>query len=118
MTADGSDDRVHRLTLDAIRSGNVGIDDARIDTATLERQAQVAAAHGNPQLAANFRRAAELSALPDARVLAIYEALRPRRSTGAELEAIAADLDALNAPLNAALVREAARVYESRGLLA
>jgi len=106
------------LTLDAIRSGDVGIDDVRIDPSTLEHQAQVAESHANPQLAANFRRAAELAVLPDDRVLAIYEALRPRRSTRQDLEDIAADLDSLHAPLNAALVREAARVYEMRGLLA
>ena len=50
--------------------------------------------HGNPELAENLRRAAELAAFPDAEVLAVYEALRPRRATHAELESIAARLEA------------------------
>ena len=37
----------------------------------------IAQQHGNPQLADNLRRAAELTELPDEEVLAIYEALRP-----------------------------------------
>ena len=88
----------------------------RIHPETLERQAQVAEAHGNPQLAANFRRAAELTDLPDAKVMAIYEALRPGRSTVSELVAIADDLESLGAPANAALIREAAAAYADRGL--
>ena len=79
---------------------------------------QVAETHGNPQLGDNLRRAAELTALPDDEVLAIYEALRPGRSTLAGLEAIASRLEAESAPLCAALVREAAEVYDRRGLLA
>ncbi len=43
----------------------------------------MAEAHGNPQLAGNLRRAAELTALGDDEVLAIYDALRPGRSTAA-----------------------------------
>ena len=72
--------------------------------------------HGNPQLADNLRRAAELTALGDDAVLAVYEALRPGRSTLAELEAVAARLEAAHAPSCAALVREAAAAYERRGL--
>jgi len=109
---------VTELSLAAVRAGDIGIDDVRIDPTTLEHQAQVAEAHANPQLAANFRRAAELATLPDERVLAIYEALRPRRSARADLEALADELDALGAARNAALIREAAVVYEARGLLA
>ena len=118
MTAAGSGRSADALTLEGVRSGDVTLDDVRIDPATLEHQAHVAEAHGNAQLAANFRRAAELAGLPDERVLAIYEALRPRRSTHEQLESIAADLDNDGAPMNAALVREAANVYRSRGLLA
>jgi propanediol dehydratase small subunit len=105
------------VTLDAVRDGEVDIADVRIHPATLEHQAQVAADHANPQLAENFRRAAELAVLPDDEVLALYEALRPRRSTAAELLAHAARLEAAGATRNAALFREAAQVYERRGLL-
>jgi propanediol dehydratase small subunit len=104
------------VTLEAVRAGEVGPDDLRIHPETLEHQAQVAQAHGNPQLAANFRRAAELTAIDDADVMRVYEALRPRRSTFAELEEIAEWLSARGATMNAALVREAAQVYRRRGL--
>ena len=79
--------------------------------------AEVAESHDNPQLAANFRRAAELALLSEGDVLALYEALRPNRATAEELEALAGRLDAVPAPLSAALVREAADVYARRGLL-
>ena len=59
------------LTLDAVRSGDVSLDDIRIAPATLEHQARVAAARGE------LPRAAELATLPDSEVLAIYESLRP-----------------------------------------
>jgi propanediol dehydratase small subunit len=101
----------------ALRRGELGPDDVRIHPDTLEEQARVAEAHGNPQLAENFRRAAELASVPDADVLAMYEALRPRRSTAAELEALAVRLDGGGARRCAALVREAAQVYARRGLL-
>jgi propanediol dehydratase small subunit len=64
------------------------------------------------------RRAAELAPLPDETILAIYTALRPGRSTAAELEGWAAQLDEGGAAETAAFVREAARVYAGRGLLA
>ncbi|MEI8057175.1 MAG: diol dehydratase small subunit [Actinomycetes bacterium] len=106
------------VTLDSVRLGEVGIDDVRIHPDTLEYQATVAEAHANPQLAANLRRAAELSSLADAEVMAIYEALRPRRSTATELEQLAQSLSDRGAIRNAALIREAAQTYERRGLLA
>ena len=106
------------LTPDRLALDELDADDVRIHPDTLEAQAQVAEANHNPQLAANLRRAAELALVPEAEVLALYEALRPHRSTAAELEALAASLDSTPAPLTAALVREAAAVYERRGLLA
>jgi propanediol dehydratase small subunit len=105
------------VTLDAVRSGEVDITDVRIHPSTLEYQAQVAADHANSQLAENFRRAAELAGLPDAEVMALYESLRPGRSTKAELLAAAQRLATAGADRNAALFREAAAVYERRGLL-
>ena len=68
---------VGELTLEAVRRGEVSLPDLRIHPATLEHQAQVAQDFGNPQLAGNLRRAAELTTLGDDEVLAIYEALRP-----------------------------------------
>ena len=109
---------VESLTVDAIRAGEIGVADLRIHPDTLERQAVVAEEHGNPQLAENLRRAAELTQLPDEEVLAIYEALRPGRSTPAQLTALAGSLADRGLPRCAALVGEAAEVYARRGLSA
>ncbi len=56
--------------------------------------------------------------VPQEVVLELYTALRPRRSTAAELEAWAARLEEDGAVQTAAFVREAAEVYATRGLLA
>jgi propanediol dehydratase small subunit len=87
-----------------------------IHPSTLEHQAGVAERHENPQLAENLRRAAELTHLADGEVLVIYEALRPRRSSQAELEQLAESLAGRALHRTAALVREAAAVYGRRGL--
>jgi propanediol dehydratase small subunit len=109
---------VDQLTVEAVRAGEIDVADLRIHPETLERQAAVAQEHGNPQLAENLRRAAELTRLPDDEVLAVYEALRPGRSTPAQLTALAASLAARGLPLCAALLTEAADVYARRGLSA
>ena len=107
-----------QLTVAAVRAGEVGVADLRIHPDTLERQAVVAEQHGNPQLAENLRRAAELTRLPDDEVLAIYEALRPGRSTPAQLTGLSASLSGRGLPRCAALLTEAAEVYARRGLSA
>ncbi len=109
---------VDTLTVEAVRSGEVGLADLRIHPETLERQAVVAERHGNPQLAENLRRAAELTGLPDDEVLAVYEALRPGRSTPAQLTGLAESLAGRGLPRCAALLAEAAEVYARRGLCA
>lgn len=109
---------VGELTLEAVRRGEIRVPDLRIYPGSLERQAAVAEAHGNPQLADNLRRAAELTALGDDEVLAIYDALRPGRSTAAQLTALAASLAGRGLPRCAALLTEAAEVYTRRGLTA
>lgn len=105
------------LTLDRLARDELVADDVRIHPDTLEHQATVAEQHANPQLAANFRRAAELALMSEGEVLALYESLRPHRATAEELEMRAARLEGVPAPLSAALVREAAAVYARRGLL-
>ena len=107
---------VGELTLAAVRRGEVGLPDLRIHPDALEAQAAVAERHGNPQLAENLRRAAELTALGDDEVLAIYDALRPGRSTPDQLTELAASLAGRGLPRCAALLTEAAEVYERRGL--
>ena len=106
------------LTLDALRSGRLEASEMRATGATLELQAQVALAAGRAQLAANLRRAAELTVVPDEVILEVYTALRPHRSTADELEIWADRLERdFQAVATAAFVREACVVYEQRNLL-
>lgn len=104
------------LSVEGVVAGELGPDDIRISPETLRHQADVARAHSNPQLAENFERAAELTAFEESEVLALYEMLRPGRATADELRQRADELDARAAPRCAALVREAAVVYERHGL--
>ena len=106
------------LSVDRLAADELDVDDVRIHPDTLRSQASVAETHANPQLAQNFRRGAELALLPESEVLALYEALRPHRSTAEQLADLADRLDGVPAPLCAALVREAAEVYARRGMLA
>jgi len=106
------------LTLERIRAGELGTNDFGIHPETLLGQARVAEEKGFTHLAANFRRAAELATVPDDKVLAIYEALRPYRVTYDQLIALADELESeYDAHENARLMREAANVYRKRGLL-
>jgi propanediol dehydratase small subunit len=105
------------LTVDRLARDEIDPDDVRIHPDTLERQAGTAEANGNPQLAENFRRAAEMALMSETEVMALYDALRPHRSTAAELANLAVELDRVPAPRCAALVREAAEVYARRDLL-
>ena len=107
------------ITLDKVVAGQIKFEDIKTRPETLEYQAQIAESAGRPNLATNLRRAAEMTRIPDARVLEIYNALRPYRSTKQDLLAIAEELDSqYQAKVCAALVREAAEVYERRGRLA
>lgn len=109
---------LEEITLDKVISGQIGFDDVKIRPETLEYQAQIAESIGRPHLAANLRRAAEMTKIPDERVLEIYNALRPYRCTKPELLDIANELETkYNAKICAAHVREAADVYEKRGRL-
>ena len=114
----GSGKSLDRVTLEAALKGEITAEELRITPETLELQAQISEKAGRPQLARNLRRAAELTRVSDERVLQIYNALRPYRSTKGELLAIADELEnKYGAKVNAAFVREAADVYERRGRL-
>jgi propanediol dehydratase small subunit len=108
------------IAFDELELDGLGVESAelRATPETLRLQAEVARAAGRPQLADNLLRAAELAPLPDETILEIYAALRPHRSSAAELAAWAERLDSWDAPVTAAFVREAAHVYAERGLLA
>lgn len=106
------------ITLERVIKGDISAVDMRISPETLEMQAQVAESIGRDAFAANLRRASELIAVPDERLLEIYNALRPYRSTKQELYNIADELkNKYNCAINSAFVREAADIYESRGRL-
>jgi len=106
------------VTLDALRAGTIEGSEIRATPETLRRQAEVARAAGREPLAASLERAAELAAVPDDLLLAVYTALRPRRATAAELEQWAVELESHGAEKTALFVREAAGAYAERGLLA
>ena len=109
---------VDEMTMDAVLTGKLTTEDFRISATTLRCQADEAEAAGYTQLAHNLRRAAELTTVSNDRVFEIYDALRPGRTTYQRLLALAEQLELEHsAPLNAALVREAARVYLARGLI-
>jgi propanediol dehydratase small subunit len=106
------------INLENVVSGKIDAQEIRIRPETLELQAQVAEKHGRPQLALNFRRAAELTRIPDEEVLKIYNALRPGRSTKKELLIMAKEIEKkYQAKINASFIREAVKVYEKRELL-
>lgn len=114
-TPDGT--KLSEITLEAVVEGDIDGEELVIAPETLEKQATVAENAGRPQLARNFRRAAELTAVPDDRILEIYNALRPSGAKKEELHAIADELeDEYGAAINAEHVREAAEVYEERNL--
>ena len=107
----------HKFTVQAAVDGRLGLADLRMDPAALAHQAVIAEEGGNPQLAENFLRAAELATIDDEEVMSLYEALRPHRSTEQELAALRTSLETRGAARCAELVRQAAIVYARRGLL-
>lgn len=106
------------ITLDAVLDGDVTLDDLAITGPALRQQAEIARAAGRPTLAANFERAAELVDVPADVIMRIYELLRPGRaeSKTALLDAARGLQDTYGASKMADFIREAAEVYERRGL--
>ncbi|MDR1514296.1 MAG: diol dehydratase small subunit [Synergistaceae bacterium] len=106
------------LTLENIESGKVTFDDFRISPEVLKMQGEIATSAGRSQIALNLGRAGELTKVPDARILEIYNSLRPHRSTKDELLSIAEELEKkFGASVCANFVRESADVYQRRKLL-
>ena len=103
------------ITLANVLNGSVKSADMRITPEILRIQADIARSAGRERLAINFERAAELTAVPDDRVLEIYNALRPYRSTKEELIAISDELKSkYHATICSQYVREAADLYVER----
>jgi propanediol dehydratase small subunit len=109
---------VKDITLENVRLGRISAEDLAIRRDTLLKQAATAEAEGYPQLARNFRRAAELTALPNDVLLGAYEKLRPYRTTYFELLSLSQEIAArYDAPETGSYIREAAEAYRSKGLL-
>ena len=106
------------ITAAAIAAGALTGEDLRTHADTLRQQAQIARQGGYPQLAANLRRAAELTNVPNEELLKVYELLRPERASYEELVRLADYLQATyNAAENAAFIKDAAAAYRERSLL-
>ena len=102
------------IDLESVLDGTLSMSDLRIAPETLELQAQIAESAGRRQLAENLRRAAELVNVPETKILEVYQALRPGRSTPSQLERLAGELESeYRARRCARFLREAAQAYHS-----
>ncbi len=106
------------ITLDAVLSGAITMDDLAITATALRQQAEISRDAGRATLAQNFERAAELTAVPQDVIMRFYELLRPGRASSKQVLIDAANELQTNyqAHAMAAFVTEAADVYERRGL--
>ena len=102
------------ITMDNVMARPITMDDLKISPSILKAQGQIAKAGGRDQIELNFSCAAEMTKVSDKRLLEMYNALRPYRSSKQELLDIASELDGLGAPICANFVREAAENYERR----
>ena len=106
------------ITMDSVLSGDITPEDIKISKEQLHYQGKVAREHGRVQMEQNFVRAGEMVDMEDALLLEIYDKLRPNRSTKQELLEYAARLEnEYQAVECAKLIRQAASVYERRGVL-
>ena len=106
------------ITLAAVISGAVTMQDLRITPKALADQAEISRAAKRPTLALNFERAAELVEVPQDFIMSVYELLRPGRakSKQALLDVAKTFRETYKAERMAKFVEEAASVYERRGL--
>lgn len=102
------------ITMDNVMTGKITMADLKISPDILKAQGRIAKAGGRDQIELNFSRAAEMTKVSDSRLLEMYNALRPYRSSKQELLDIAKELDDCGAPICAEFVREAAENYERR----
>ena len=106
------------ITLDAVLSGEVTMEDLRITPRALAGQAEISRSAKRPTLALNFERAAELVDIPQDFIMSSYELLRPGRAKSKQvlLEMANTFRQIHKAERMAKFVEEAADVYERRGL--
>lgn len=106
------------LTLANLAAGKLTARDIGISPDALRLQAEVARSVGRGRLADNFERGAELVGVSQEEIFRTYELLRPGRAKSKqELLALAARYrEEHQAPGIAALIEDAAEVYERRRL--
>jgi propanediol dehydratase small subunit len=106
------------ITLDAVLSGDVTMEDLRITPRALTDQAEISRSAKRPTLALNFERAAELVDVPQDFIMSSYELLRPGRAKSKQVLLGVANTfrQTYKAERMAKFVEEAADVYERRGL--
>jgi propanediol dehydratase small subunit len=103
---------VEEFSLENLQEGRLGAEDLGIHEQTLREQARIAEEAGFAPLARNLERAAEMTRVPAAKILEVYEALR-RGERSTALEALAREIEqSYGASLTAAFVREAAASAE------
>ncbi|MCB1400216.1 MAG: hypothetical protein KDJ82_10275 [Rhodobacteraceae bacterium] len=107
------------ITLDAVLSGRVEMEDLRITQDALRAQAAIADAAGRHTLARNFERGAELVDVPQDVIMDTYEMLRPGRVRSKSILTDRAEefRSRYGAPLMADFIDRAAEIYLRRGLL-
>ena len=110
--------RLSEITLDAVLSGGITMEDLRITPNALCDQAEISRAADRPTLALNFERASELVDVPQDYMMEIYELLRPGRAKSKQqlLDAAKILRKTHKAERIAAFVEEAVETYERRGL--
>jgi propanediol dehydratase small subunit len=106
------------ITLESIIAGEASLEDLKITKRALNQQAEIARDAGRATLAQNFERAADIVDVPQETIMRVYELLRPGRAQSKEqLLAAAGELEATyGAGTMATFIKEAAEVYERRGL--
>ncbi|MFC6290754.1 diol dehydratase small subunit [Levilactobacillus angrenensis] len=101
------------ISFQDIVDGKVDSKELRIAPSTLRMQGKIASEAGRSQIQNNFQRAAELTVVPDDRLLEMYGALRPYRSSKQDLLDIADELEnKYHAPICSNWFKEAATNYE------
>jgi len=106
------------VTVESATLGDISLDDMQITLQSLRAQAQIARDAGYVQLAQNLERAAELTVVPRDEIITMYHTLRPGRTDFAQLMALSDRLENhYRAVVCAQFVREAALVYQERGML-
>lgn len=106
------------ISLAAVLTGDVTMEDLRITPKALADQAEISRAANRPTLALNFERAAELVNVPQDFIMSSYELLRPGRAKTKQqiLDVAKIFRNQHKAPAIAAFFEEAAEIYERRGL--